>query len=202
MKRSLALAVMAAGLLAGCAGASTMRSEVTRFNRLPPPGGTVAVVAADARRSGDIEFGAYARQTAERLDAAGFRPATGDAPDYIAQLDYDQQPVAGGFDRGGGPRMSLGIGGASFGGHSAVGVGVGTSFDLNGRSRDAAALRTVTLVIERRADGGRVFEGRAQSMGPAANFTGAVSYMIDAIFTDFPGENGRTITVEAKVDRR
>ncbi len=35
-------------------------------------------------------------------------------------------------DGGSGPRVSLGTGGASFGGRSALGVGIGTSFDLSG----------------------------------------------------------------------
>ncbi len=198
MKRTLALAVLAAGLLAGCAGSNQIRSEVTRFSQLPALGGWVAIVAADERKTGGIEFNQYAQMTASHLATAGFAPASGAEPDYIAQLDYWQQPVAG-DDGDRGPRVSFGFGGASFGGHSAVGVGVGTSFDLNDRNRDQTALRTVTLVIERRADSSRVFEGRAQSMGPAGNFSGAVPYMIDAIFNNFPGESGKTVTIEATV---
>lgn len=199
MKRSVILAVLVAGLLGGCAAPSQMRSEVTRFHQMSTPGGSVAIVAADERKSGGIEFSNYARFTESRLSAAGFRPASGTEPDYVAQLDYWQQPVDGAYDDSG-PRVSFGIGGASFGRHSSVGVGVGTSFDLNDRNhRGHIALRTVTLVIERRADGTRVFEGRAQSMGPAGNFPGAVSAMIDAIFTNFPGESGKTITVDATV---
>jgi hypothetical protein len=41
-----------------------------------------------------------------------------------------------------GPTLSLGGGGTEFGRHSAVGVGVGTSFDLGG-----APLRSVTLEV-------------------------------------------------------
>lgn len=200
MKRCVMLALMVAGLL-GCAASNQMRSEVTRFNQLNAPGGDVVIVAADERKSGGVEFNNYAQLTASRLATAGFRPASGAEPDYVAQLDYWQQPVAGGYEDSG-PRVSFGIGGSSFGGHSAVGVGVGTSFDLNERNREQTALRIVTLVIERRADGVRVFEGRAQSMGPAGNFPGAVPYMIDAIFTNFPGENGKTVTVDATVAPR
>ncbi len=198
MKRSAIFALVITGLLGGCAASNQMRSEVTRFNQLPAPGGSVAIVAADERKSGGLEFNAYAQLAASRLSASGFRPASGADPDYVAQLDYWQQPVDGAYDDSG-PRLSFGIGGASFGRHSSVGVGVGTSFDLNDRNRDQIALRTVTLVIVRRADGARVFEGRAQSTGPARNFPGAVPTMIDAIFTNFPGESGKTITVDATV---
>lgn len=199
MKRSIVLVLVVAGLLGGCAGASSLSTYVTRFHQLPPRGGTVAIVAPDARKSGGAEFNGFAAMAASHLAQAGFPPPTGAAPDYIAQLDYYQQPVAGGDSDG--PRMSIGIGGTNVGRHSAVGVGVGTSFELGG-DREQNAIRTVRLVIERRDSGARVFEGRAQSMGPAGNFAGAVPYMIDAIFSNFPGESGKTITVEARVDAR
>ncbi|MEN3973777.1 hypothetical protein [Emcibacter sp. SYSU 3D8] len=198
MKRSTFLMALVAGLL-GCAAPDQMRSEVTRFNQLPATGGSALLVAADPRKSSDPMFRLYARRASDRLQGAGFKLAAGGEPDYVVQLDYWQQPVEGGHDDSS-PRLSLGIGGASFGGHSTVGMGVGTSFSLDGRNRDPLALRMVSVVIERRADGSRVFEGRAQSVGPAGNFAGAVPYMIDAIFTGFPGENGKTITVNAVVE--
>lgn len=198
MKRSMILAALAAALLSACAAPGQMRSEVTRFHQLPASGGPVAIVAADAGKSGDPAFGDYARIVGARLSAAGFPPVAGGAPDFIAQLDYSQQPVAADDDDGG-PRIGIGFGSESYGRHGAVGVGFGTSFPIGGRDRDQIAMRTVTLVIERRADGSRVFEGRARSMGPAANFTRAIPLMIDAIFDNFPGESGRTVTVDAAV---
>lgn len=197
MKRSIAAVLIAASMLGGCAGATILTTDVTRFHQLPPQGGTVAIVAPDPRKSGTAEFNNLASQAASRLAQAGFRPATGAPPDYIAQLDYYQQPVVGGVDDG--PRMSIGIGGSNIGHHSGVGVGVGTSFELGG-GRDQDAMRTVTLTIERRDTGARIFEGRAQSTGPTSDFPGAIPIMIDAIFSDFPGENGKTITVPARVN--
>ena len=199
MKRSIAAVLIAASLLGGCAGNSGFSTDVTRFHQLPPQGGTVAIVAPDPRKSGTAEFNNLASQTASRLAQAGYRPATGVPPDYMAQLDYYQQPVVGGGDDG--PRMSIGIGGSNIGRHSGVGVGVGTSFELSG-DRDQDAVRTVTLTIERRDNGARVFEGRAQSIGPAGNFAGAIPAMIDAIFSNFPGENGKTMTVPASIQPR
>ncbi len=195
MKRSIAAVLIVASLLGGCAGATSLSTDVTRFHQLPSQGGTVAIVAPDPRKSGTAAFNSFASQAASRLAQAGFHPATGAPPDFIAQLDYFQQPVVGGSDDG--PRMSIGIGGSNIGRHSGVGVGVGTSFELGG-NRDQDAIRTVTLTIERRDNGARVFEGRAQSRGPASDFAAAVPIMIDAIFSNFPGENGKTITVPAR----
>jgi hypothetical protein len=198
MKRSIVALVLMAGLLGACAGPDQMRSEVTRFHQLPVPAGPVAVVPADQHNMGSIEFNRYAQQVASRLAAVGFPPPSGGEPDYIAEFDYSQQPVAV-DDAGSGPYLSFGMGSGSYGNHSAVGVGVSTGFDLSGRDRGETAMRTVTLVIERRADGSRVFEGRVQSIGPAANFPSVIPYMLDAMFSNFPGESGRTIVVNSAV---
>ncbi len=42
-----------------------------------------------------------------------------------------------------GPRLSLGVGGASFGGHSAVGLGVSKGFDLGGGPQLAQTLEVI-----------------------------------------------------------
>jgi hypothetical protein len=48
--------------------------------------------------------------------------------DWFRVSDRDVRAVGGGS----GPQIGLGVGGASFGGHSATGVGLGTGFDLSG----------------------------------------------------------------------
>jgi hypothetical protein len=200
MKRSVFLLTLLAGVLAGCAAPSQIRSEVTRFNQLPPSGGSVAIVAADERKSGGADFNRYAQVAASHLAAAGFPQPAGGEPDYIAELDYWQQPVAADSAPDDGPRVSIGIGNTSYGRHSAVGMGFETSFDVGGGDRGVTALRVVTLAIERRDSGARIFEGRSQNMGPAGNFPAAIPYMIDALFSGFPGGNGTTVTVDAQVD--
>ena len=68
------------------------------------------------------------------------------AADLTLQEGYDWFRVVQ-RDRGvsgsAGPRMSVGTGGTSFGRRSAVGLGVGTSFDLGG-----GPMRTVSLEIK------------------------------------------------------
>jgi hypothetical protein len=68
------------------------------------------------------------------------------AADLTLQEGYDWFRVVQ-RDRGvgpsTGPRMSVGTGGTSFGRRSAVGVGVGTSFDLGG-----GPVRTVSLEVK------------------------------------------------------
>lgn len=77
-----------------------------------------------------------------------FRGGPGAPPEQVANYallraaevslrdGYDWFRIVDRFDErsdgGGGPRVSLGTGGANFGRRSAVGVGIGTSFDLSG----------------------------------------------------------------------
>lgn len=66
------------------------------------------------------------------------------AADLALANGYDWFRVVSRNDRAEsrGPTLSLGTGGADYGRHSAVGVGLGTSFDLGG-----PPLRTVTLEV-------------------------------------------------------
>ncbi len=68
------------------------------------------------------------------------------AADLTLQEGYDWFRVVQrdrGVSASSGPRMSVGTGGTSFGRRSAVGVGLGTSFDLGG-----GPVRTVSLEVK------------------------------------------------------
>lgn len=64
-----------------------------------------------------------------------------------------------GFVGGNGPRIGLGVGGASFGGHSAVGGSVGTGFNLGGGPAPVATL-DVVMGKGPRPDGADVYDAR------------------------------------------
>lgn len=199
MKRCSLMGLLAAAALLG-ACAQTIKSDVTRFHQSAvPTSGTVAIVAIDERKSGSLAFSQQAADVMDHLVREGFTPAReGVPPDYIAQLDFYQRPLANDFDRNG-SSVSVGVGGGSGGYHSGgVGVGIGTSFDLGG-SGSQSANRLVVLWMDQVSSGERVFEARVQSLGPADNFQNALPYMIDALFDGFPGQNGTTITVEREI---
>lgn len=68
------------------------------------------------------------------------------AADVTLGQGYDWFRVVGRqgeVDRPKGPRLSLGTGGTSFGRNSAVGLGVGTSFDLSGPPAQTLTLEVV-----------------------------------------------------------
>ncbi len=189
-------ALLLAFALAGCA--VSIKSDVTRFHKLEAPqGAAIAIVSPDQRKQGSIEFEQASALLMTQLTRQGFSPAGGEPPVYIAHLDYGQSPI-GDFDEPS-SSVSIGVSGGS-GGYrgGGVGVGFGTSFPV-GDSRGGTASRLVTLEIDRVDTGERVFEGRARSIGPARNFDGALPYMIEALFEDFPGQSGTTVTVEREI---
>ncbi len=77
---------------------------------------------------------------------------------------YDRTLVEDGGGQG--PRVSLGVGNTSFGGHSAVGLGLGTSFNLGGGPAMTASLE-VLMGKGPRPAGGDVYDARGvqQSIG-------------------------------------
>ena len=50
-------------------------------------------------------------------------------------------------------------------------------------------------------DGPFVFEGRVVSIGGSKDLPKVMPLMIDAIFSDFPGENGSTVRVIIKPEK-
>jgi len=53
----------------------------------------------------------------------------------------------------------------------------------------------ITLVINRKADGQRVFEGNAKALSRDDNLTYLVPNLVEAIFTGFPGNSGETVKI-------
>jgi hypothetical protein len=95
------------------------------------------------------------------------------AADIALREGFDWFEVVEGYgDRSGsnsGPRVSIGGGSSSFGRHSAVGLGIGTSFDLSG---GPAYSRTIEVVMGKgaRPDRPSAYDARGvrDSIGPRA----------------------------------
>lgn len=135
MKRLIAPALTAA-LLAACATQPTVYQ---------PAAGPSAVGYSEYR----IEPGRY-RVT--------FQGGPGASPQYVSDLallraadlavaeGYDWFQVTDRFMQGrgdSGPRLGVGVGGADFGRHSSVGLGLGTSFNLGGGPSVATTLEVL-----------------------------------------------------------
>lgn len=191
--RKLALAMLGSLALAGCATGPT--TQVTRFHlNQPIAPGQISVEPMIPADRGSVEFQTYADIVGAQLARLGFTEAPGLAKsEQVAVVQVDRAF----FD--GPPRssFSIGIGGGSYGWHGGAGGGVGTTFA--GKPTQHVSTRLI-VQIKRRSDGTTIWEGRAETSArfgtPESQPTAAVGRLASAMFQDFPGVSGRTITVK------
>ncbi|HWW65346.1 MAG TPA: DUF4136 domain-containing protein [Sphingomonadaceae bacterium] len=182
--------------LAGCA-AQVPPVQVTRFHLDQPIArGDIAVEPIDKAAADSLEYRVYADAVGRTLGTRGFRLAP-DLPrsELVAVVD-----VRSGTREGmpGRSPVSIGLGGGSFGG--GVGLGGGISFPI-GKAKSGTLVTTeLSVQIKRRSEGTVIWEGRARGEARAGTPYGTPNAMADrlaqALFTGFPGESGRTITVK------
>lgn len=186
--RRFAAVLTATAMLGGC---TTPMSpvEVTRFHLgQVAERGTVAVEPAPGAIGG-MEFGMYARAVEQELSRLGWAPVDGVGQSlYVATLDVR----TGTRERTGGSPVSIGLGGGTGGFGS--GVGGGVSFGLGGGSRLEVGTQ-IALQLKRRSDQTVVWEGRARGSASERDSDLLAQRLAAALFRDFPGESGRTISV-------
>ena len=180
--------VMAAAMLSGCA-ASLPSVETTRFHLGQP-----------------IEPAAFVLDAPDSLEANGYRVTVGSALTRLGFVEVESRQAAVyvaklGFSRDtkqsvSRSAVSIGLGSRSFGRN--FGVGVGTNIGLGGRKKTIIVTR-IDVQLARLDDGKVIWEGRAQTeasaIAPAAQPGIAADKLTRALFSDFPGETGRTIIV-------
>lgn len=179
----------------------TLRGDVVTFHEGPlPMGETIRVDAVDAATGETLEFRQYARQVSDQLRSKGYEPVDpGEAADLVAQLDYavETGPVDVRLRRDG-PYAYY---------HFAYGrfrdpfyFGLRTQWEPEVRSTPTY-IRSLSMVITR-VDNGRerLFEGRVESIGAERQLPQVMPYLITALFSNFPGENGVTKVVTIEMD--
>ena len=181
-------------LLAGCTTSTGTR--VTRFH-IPEPiaRGQITVEPANPADKGSLEFQTYANVVGSELARLGFTEAPGLSQSEQVATIAVERATRESLRRSG---LTIGVGGGSYG-YRGGGVGGGVSVPVGGRTREDAATRLV-VQLKRRSDGTVVWEGRAETSAPAgspaAQPAEAVRKLAAALFRDFPGVSGGTITVK------
>lgn len=204
--------------LGGCA--TPFKADVKRFQtQLPAPSGqTFAVVADDPKDAGGLEFSQYASLVGSQMQKLGYTPANAEVADMIVRFDYgvDQgrdrirqtgfnDPYWGGWGGWGGWGPGWGPGfRRSFGGGWGWGWndpfffgGGGWGGGFGGGGVDVVTVYTsgIDLKIDRRADGQRLFEGKAEAASQSNRLAYVVPNLVEAMFTDFPGNSGETLRI-------
>ena len=212
-----AVATLMLAALAACA--TPFNANVQRFSQaLPAPQGqTFAIVADDQALAGGLEFSQYAGLVANKLQNLGYSPAanSGNA-DMIVRFDYG---VDKGRDKvrrtashdpfwnpwyGYGPRSYYGRPGYYRGYRpmGAWGYGWHDPFFDGGYESYTVYISGVSLKIDRRADGQRLFEGRAEAASTSNRLQYLVPNLVEAMFTDFPGNSGETVRISVAPEKK
>jgi hypothetical protein len=215
----VAAASLALAGLAACA--SNFNANVSRFtSQLPAPAGqTFTVVPDDPRLANGLEFHQYAQRVADHLAALGYHPV--DNPADANLLVHFSYGVDSGRERimstpgfrdpfyspwYSYPVVYRGRHGGSFIGYapySPWGFGWYDPF-FDGPSIESYTVYTsgINMAIERNADHARLFEGHAQAVSTSNRLPYLVPNLIEAMFTDFPGNSGETVRISIAPERQ
>lgn len=213
-----ALASLMLAALAACA--TPFNANVQRFSQaLPAPQGqTFAVVAEDKALAGGLEFSQYASLVSNKLQALGYVPAADAATaDMVVRFDY-------GVDKGrekvvrtasADPFWSpwygygrYGYWGRPYGYYrpfrpmGAWGYGWYDPWFDGGYQSYTIYVSGISMKIDRRADGERLFEGRAEAASTSNRLPYLVPNLVEAMFTDFPGHNGETVRISVAPEKK
>lgn len=195
----IAALLLLGGGLGGCV-ASVGPVEAVRFvaedRRAALGQGVIAVVAAEGADSASLELTSYRVAVERELSAIGYTVARpGDPPVPGAQraevtVERNVRPALG--RRG---PVSVGVGAGSVPGGTGVGLGIG--LDLSPRPKDQIV--TELRLVIRDSAGDALWEGRAsveaRAGSPMAGSALNAGKLAAALFQDFPGESGATISV-------
>ena len=208
--KSLTRLALPLALAIGLSACSTpFKADVSRFAvPLPAPQGqTFAVVPEDPKLAGGLEFATYANSVAAEMQELGYvRAATPESADLLVRFDYR---VDGGRER---VRTDFnGVGAAGFGpwgrwggwGGGGWGLGFNDPF-FGGPDVRSYTIYTsgIDLKIDRAADGQRLFEGKAEAVSRSNRLPRLVPNLVDALFTDFPGNSGETVRITIRDDEK
>jgi hypothetical protein len=218
----LGLAKVAAAslMLAGLAACATpFKADVSRYSaaQLPAPQGqSFAIVADNPALAGGIEFGHYAALVNARMASLGYVPAADAASaDLVVRFDYGvdkgrEKVRSSGFID---PFYSSWYGYPRYGGYwgrrsfyhprSAWGYGwYDPWFDGPGYESYTVYQSGISMKIDRRADGQRLFEGKAEAASTSNRLPYLVPNLVEAMFTGFPGNSGETVRISIAPEKK
>jgi Domain of unknown function (DUF4136) len=188
-----------------------IRTQVTRFDHMPPAttGETFAVVPLKDQ-AGSLEWEQYANLVAQQLADTGYvRVAEPRDAKYAVLFSYA-------IDRGKSITAAVPVFGQTGGGVTTFYSGSSSGFAYTQPTYGEVGSELVTATVFGRAleleifdvpqtlgssAPAKIFEAKAGSAGASENLAVVMPAMIAAVFKDFPGKSGETISVSAPLQR-
>jgi hypothetical protein len=215
----LALAPLMLAALAACA--TPFKADVQRFSaQLPAPQGqSYAVVADDPALAGGLEFSQYASLVDAKMAGLGYvRAADPATADLVVRFDYgvdkgrNQVRSTGfadpywnswyGYPRYGGFYGRRGGYYSPFHPRGVWGYGWNDPWFNQGYETTTVFISAVSLKIDRRADGTRLFEGKAEAASMSNRLGYLVPNLVEAMFSGFPGNSGETVRISVAPEKK
>jgi len=173
--------------------------EVTRFiapdSAAQLASGTVFIDAVPGiKRS--LEDQPYRSAVAQELTALGYSEATREGAGQIAEVSVERYILDNGQRRRG--PVSVGVGGSTGSFGSGVGLGIGINLGDGGSGPKVGT--ELTVVIRDAESEATLWEGRADFVvsekSALAQGSANAQTVAKALFREFPGNNGETVSVE------
>ena len=214
-----AAALLGVSALSLSACATGLRTQVSRFQAMPAPQGqSFVVVPQDPANMGGLEFARYAELVAQHMQAQGYTRAPSiDQATMVVRLGYDvgdaqteivEDPFYRGYGRYGYSPFGYGRGfGYPFYGRRSFYWGWNDPFWYDPWYRDIDTYTVYTswadMTIERVSDGKHLFEGKARARSLDDSLPRLVPNLVEAMFTNFPGNSGEEVKITvAPPDRK
>jgi hypothetical protein len=203
------LATMVLVVLSACA--TQIRTQVTRFHHMPPAtNGETFAVEPLKDQAGSLEWEQYANLVAQQLTDKGYvRVAQPAGAKYAVLFSYA-------IDRGKTITAAVPVFGQTGGGVTTFYSGSSSGFAYTQPTYGEVGSELVTATVFGRAleldifdvpqtlgSGApvKIFEAKAGSAGSSGNLAVVMPAMIAAVFKDFPGKSGETISVSVPLQR-
>jgi len=185
-------------LLSGCVGtAYSGPVEVTRFvsqENAPIGQGPIAITFPEEMSNLRAKEAFYNAVASELVNLGYTISEQAQLDTQTARVTASRSPLAPASSRG---PVSVGVGGNT--GSYGSGLGVGIGIDLGGNTSRPNALSELAVRISD-ASGNSVWEGRAQQAisinSPYADVEASAGALAAALFNDFPGGNGETVSIK------
>jgi len=210
-----AAAMLGVAALGLSACASSITSTVSRYQAMPAAQGQTffVVPGGGMATNGGLEFQRYAGIVAQQLQARGYAPASNaQSATMLVQLGYgiDQGQVRYVEDPFYRSRFGYGYGSPffypRFGYRSRFSYGWDDPFWYGGYGGGVDSYveyhSQIDLHIRARGSNAPLFDGRAQARSQTDRLDVVIPSLVEAMFTNFPGQNGETVKITIPTDRK
>ncbi|MEP7222465.1 MAG: DUF4136 domain-containing protein [Novosphingobium sp.] len=197
----------------------TFDANVKRFqSELPAPAGqSFAIVSDDPALAGGLEFSQYARLVEAQMVRLGYATSDPAHASLIVRFDYgvdkgrervQQTSIHDPFFspwygyRGIGYGGGYGRGYGRYASHGLWGYGWYDPWFDGGYESYTVYTSGISLKIDSRNDGRRLFEGKAEAVSTSNRLPYLVPNLVEAMFTDFPGHSGETVRISVAPEKK